>query len=1462
MNNKTGIRNRFLTRGSKLRLPTRGRALATLFFAVVLTVIAVGFGVFEYERQRQHDAAILALSSIAERKLRQMEAWRRDRLDDLYLLTANPAVAESMREITASDHPGALATLRDSFVPLVASERYDSVYVLDENGEIRFRLGDAPDFPPQVRIAAQAVLTTGAPQFLDAIQPGDDGVRFHLLTAIPGESEGATAGVLGVQLDPAFYLEPVIVSWPVAHSTGEVVLLRGEGDRVRFLSSSRAGRAGTVLPAWQANVGARALRSRGVLEGTDYRGAPVLAVAVPVPGTPWRLLLKIDQQEVFAPIRHLAIWIIGVILAIITVAALLIFMWWRSERARVEAEAAREREALARHFDYLAKYANDIILLADEHGRIVEANERAVEFYGYSRDELLHMRIKELRAPQDRPHFEQQWALIAKERARVYEVNHQTKSGRVVPIEASARLIDVDGKMFFQSIERDISERKIAEQKLQRTNRLYVALAQTNESIVRLQDRRALFHEICRIAVENGGFADAWIALHDPVSDTLTGVAHAGKHARLFARLRPSIGPQALETSGVSACAFRSGEICVSNDFQHDVRTQQWPDFAEAGGIKAAASIPIQEDEHVIGVFSVYAAERDYFDEQVLTLLTQMAVDISFALANFRREALRAQAEKETRESEHRYRQLVDNMSPGMVVYEPLQDADDFIVRDVNRAFEQLERVRRVEVIGARVRERMPNVLTTGEFEALQRVWLTGNPESLEVVYSLEGKKQWRDLYIYALPTRQLVTICDDITQRKAAEQSLRASEERLALVLQGVNDGWWDIDYETHDYYFSKRFAEMFGYAPDDMAHLAEAWVGLVHPEDRPEVEKALHEHIAGKTPQYVSEHRMLRKDGSVIWVQARGAVVRRSSDGTAQRLAGTHRDITERKEEENQLRLWATVFEDSQEGIFITDSEKRIVSANAALTQMLGYSVEEMMGRNPRMFSSGEQDRAFYQNMWASINETGHWQGEIWDRRKNGEIFPLYTSITATRDPRGAVQNYIAICTDISERKATEERIRYLAHHDVLTGLPNRALLEDRLEQSLAHAQRTETRVGVLFVDLDRFKNINDSLGHHMGDELLKMVAQRLRSCVRVDDTVSRQGGDEFILLATELGDASDAGQIAQKVLETIHQPFTLDGSEIQVTASVGIAIYPEDGADSDALIRNADAAMYYAKEQGRNNFQFFVRELNLRALRRISMESALRKAIDHGDFILHYQPQVNIWSGDLVGVEALLRWQWGDRLMAPGDFIPIAEETGLIIPIGDWVLQEACRQQGRWMQGGLPAVTMAVNISAAQFHRKDLLDAISAIVLHNCVEPTQLEVELTESMIMQDAETSMRILDGLKELGVTLAIDDFGTGYSSLSYLRRFRIDRLKVDQSFVRDLETDPADRAITEAIIALGKSLGLRIIAEGVERAGEIQLLRESRCDELQGFYFSPPLAADEFFYWWLQRSREGVQPPD
>jgi diguanylate cyclase (GGDEF)-like protein/PAS domain S-box-containing protein len=519
-------------------------------------------------------------------------------------------------------------------------------------------------------------------------------------------------------------------------------------------------------------------------------------------------------------------------------------------------------------------------------------------------------------------------------------------------------------------------------------------------------------------------------------------------------------------------------------------------------------------------------------------------------------------------------------------------------------------------------------------------------------------------------------------------------------------------------------------------------------------------------------------------------------------------------------------------------------IVEVNKAFETITGYSRADALGRNPNFLSSGRQDKEFYRRMWQTLHAEGFWQGEIWNRRKNNEIFPEWLSLSAIRDDGGEITHYVATFSDVTEAKANEARIQHMAHHDFLTGLPNRFLLTDRFKQVAAAAERNDTRFALLFIDLDRFKNVNDTLGHSIGDQLLRDVASRLGSIVRGTDTLSRQGGDEFLVLLGEVETPETAAIVARKLMQMLGEPFLLDGHPITVTPSIGIAVSPEDGTDLDSLLKHADLAMYDAKQQGRNNYQFFRREMNARSLELLLMESDLRQALRKSEFELHYQPQISVSTGQPQGLEALLRWRHPERgLVSPADFIPMAEETGLILPIGNWVLKTACQQLANWRANGWPELRVAVNLSAAQFRQQDLLTQVEAALAAANLPADALELEVTESILMIDAEGTAKMLNALNAMGVALAIDDFGTGYSSLAYLKRFSVSTLKVDRSFVSGIGIDGEDAAICAAVIGLAHSLHLDVVAEGVETQAQYDWLAKAGCHIIQGYFTGRPAPA-------------------
>jgi diguanylate cyclase (GGDEF)-like protein/PAS domain S-box-containing protein len=695
------------------------------------------------------------------------------------------------------------------------------------------------------------------------------------------------------------------------------------------------------------------------------------------------------------------------------------------------------------------------------------------------------------------------------------------------------------------------------------------------------------------------------------------------------------------------------------------------------------------------------------------------------------------------------------------------------------------------------------------------------------------------------LPDGGFITIYTDVTARKQAERELLHLHERFSLALKTVGLGIFDWDAKEDKLLADARVFEIFGVSPNGRNNRFNDWTDYLHPEDREQTLARIIAMLRAKEADFKLSYRIVRPDGEIRHLEVHNHIVRDAS-GRTLRLIGADFDVTERKRTEERLRLTEQVFDHSPVAIVITDSENRIISVNESFVRISGYGESEVLGRDPKFLASGLHNAEFFERMWQALQEGDFWEGEVWDRRKTGEIYPKWMTINVVRDREDAGRmHYVAIFSDITERKQAEEHIHHLAHHDPLTTLPNRMALEARLEQSIAEANRNQRSVAVMFLDLDRFKTINDTLGHHVGDLLLIEVARRLRQTVRSSDTVARHGGDEFVVVLPALETPDVAATLAGNILKTLSEPYLIDGNTLHSTPSIGVSLYPQDGRDVDTVMKYADTAMYHAKDMGRNGFQFFSPEMNRAAMERLDIERQLRDALKLDQFALHYQPRLDR-NGRVTGVEALIRWNRpGHGLQPPGRFIPIAEESDLIILIGEWVLATAAAQLVAWQKAGIEMPSVAINLSARQLRLAGLPGQIAAVLQDSRLPAALLEFEVTETMAMENPERASRLLGELRDMGIALAIDDFGTGYSSLAYLKRLPFDHLKIDRSFVAGIAHDPNDVAIVRGTIALAHSLGLAVVAEGVETAEQLALLKSADCDEFQGFHFSRPLPADE-----------------
>ncbi len=677
---------------------------------------------------------------------------------------------------------------------------------------------------------------------------------------------------------------------------------------------------------------------------------------------------------------------------------------------------------------------------------------------------------------------------------------------------------------------------------------------------------------------------------------------------------------------------------------------------------------------------------------------------------------------------------------------------------------------------------------------------------------------------------------------------------ERMLRTLLGNLDGMVyrcrdDADWTME--FVSEGCRRLTGYDHDDLVLSQRvSYRSLTHPDDRERVRTELRTAL-DTSGRFDCEYRIVHASGESRWVWERGCAVL-DGDGAMLGIEGIVQDITARKRSTSALReaerRYYNLFENALEGIFRTTARGQFLDANPALARIFGFeSPLELMRTcthpDTQLYIEPGR-RAQFMALVRSQGSVSGFESQV--RRKNGEIIWISENARAVCDDDGILVCFEGTVEDVTERKLYQARIEQQANYDTLTGLANRSLLNERLQQAIAAASKNGTRLAVVFVDLDRFKFINDSLGHHIGDELLCAIAGRLKANIREGDTVARLGGDEFVLLINGQREPDSVALLLERMLADISQPWSIPQGDFTFTCSMGVALYPDDGDTAETLLKHADSAMYRAKETGRNNFQFFTAQLNALATERLELENKLRRALEREQFDLAYQPRVDLRSGKVVGVEALIRWRVSDeQTIEPSRFIPIAEEIGLIAPIGKWVLQTACAQNKAWQDAGLQPLVVSVNVSARQFRQEQFVKTVAHVLSETGLEPCYLEIELTESGVMHDAEEFVAMLNELNDLGVQIAIDDFGTGYSSLSYLKRFPVDRLKVDRSFVQDIVTDADDATIVRTIIALGHNLGLKVVAEGVETEQQLAFLRENDCDEFQGYLYGQPLPADE-----------------
>ncbi len=1176
----------------------------------------------------------------------------------------------------------------------------------------------------------------------------------------------------------------------------------------------------------------RLYRSDGKLDQDMLSsGSPQTRRQVTVGDHQWTLLMSttpIFEARMSAKSQPVQVAVTGIAITLLLSA----LVWF---------QASRRNRAHA-YFRQLFDLDGAGVLILNPNFNIIKANPAALNMLGYTAGELLQLRLSDIVAKKEYQRLEPAIKRLMAGSAHREEWLPVRKDGSEFPVEVRAH--KMDDKRFI-AVFSDLTEQKKSQQRIQRLTKLYQALSETNQAIVRMESGAGLFSMVCRHAVQYGGMTMAWIGQLDESGSSIVPVSAYGGGLECLDGISICLGENVSEGYGPTGTALRENRAVIINDYLAASLTSPWHEPAKQFGWGSAAAFPIQRNAKPFAVLNVYHTETDAFDAEAVGLLTEMAGDVGFALDNLDREARRLAAEKALAESEAKMSLILENV--GAFIY--LKDRDGRYLF-ANRQVLNLWGATSESVIGfgdekffdeqtvAAIRETDRRVLVDGETVRKEEINSVSNTGKTATYWTVKLPLHSPDGSIYGL-----CGISTDISERKQAEMALREAEERYRLLFTANPVPMWVYDLNTLAFIAVNNAAiTHYGYTREEFLGMTIAELSPV--EDVPDLQTKIQQseaNIGFYNQAAICRHR--KKDGSLIWVEISEHIL--NFEGLDAEIVLAF-DVSSRIASEQQLRLNAQVFECSREGILITDADNRIVAMNSAYSEMSGYKPEEVMGKPPCLISSGKHSKVFYDAMWKEIQSSGHWQGEVTNCRKNGDLYAQWLAISIIRDQNGQIAHHICVMSDLTDNKAAEELIQFLSNFDPLTKLPNRALLRDRTELAISSSLRTDSSLALMYIDLDRFNIINDSLGLDNGDLLLKELSIRLIEHLHPDDTLCRQGGDEFILLLLDT-DAEGTAHVAKKILEITAQPFVIGNQRVALSASIGIALFPQDGANFEQLTQSADAALFRAKQNGRNNFQFFTRQLHEQVKLMLQTENELRQALEQGQLLLHYQPQVDAKTSKIIGAEALIRWLHPQRgMVPPGQFIPIAEESGLIIDIGDWVMQTAVIQLTAWQAAGLIIVPVAVNLSVVQFRQDTLYDKVAQLLRETKLDPAMLELEMTEGIAMENSERTISLLDKLHALGVSLSVDDFGTGYSSLSYLRRFKIDKLKIDQSFVRSLGNAQEDEAIVVAIISLAKSLGFKTVAEGVETREQLEFLLEKQCDEIQGYYFSKPVPADVF----------------
>lgn len=1020
---------------------------------------------------------------------------------------------------------------------------------------------------------------------------------------------------------------------------------------------------------------------------------------------------------------------------------------------------------------------------------------------------------------------------------------------------------------------------------------------QIYQTITRMSCEEELFDLTCQIAIDFGGVSMAWVGVADPQSEQIKPAASAGIGKDYLKNIHISTRADKPEGRGPSATTYRNNQAVISNDWANDPMTAPWHKQASHFNWGSGGCFPIQRNGQPIGVLSVYHEQKGFFDTETSRLFHEISHDISSALDNFEREQERRTTLEALRANEQHYRAYFERSMLGMAASGPdrsLLEVNQALCDILGYSAEELESsswVAQTHPDDLEPNNSLFQQLIDGSIDdfTLEKRLIKKSGKVIDAHLSVRAIRNNDGSFAYA------VSVIEDISQRKMAERREKMRQHALEKVARGCsfNEIMHYVIESSESIYpesmcsillLDKEGKHLFtGAAPSLPAFFSKGIDGFSIGADVGSCgaaaytgQRVIVEDISTHPYWEASKHFAAKAGLGSCWsepiLSISGGVlgtfaIYRKAPGTpdeqeialiesAANLLGIALD---RVRAEEQLHLASSIYTNISEAVLVTDAEQKIVTCNPAFNKLTGYSIEDIRGKDPHLLHSDRHDAAFFAAMVTSVAQHGYWQGEIWNRRKNGEEYLVWLTINAIRNDKGDIQRYISVGSDITSKARSDELIWRQANYDFLTDLPNRHMFQDRLKQEIRKSVHEESLLALLFIDLDHFKDVNDTLGHPMGDKLLIKAAKRIKNCVRETDTVARMGGDEFTVILPNLKNTSDGEQVAEQIISALAEPYSIDNETIYVGASVGIAFCPNDTTDLDLLVSSADQAMYASKALGRNRLSYFTQSLHDEARNRLQLINDMRFAVENQQFELHFQPIIDLARGRICKAEALIRWNHPERgMISPAEFIPLAEESGLIVSIGDWVFREAAATAKRWCELFNSELQISLNMSPLQFQSDSLNIADWLVYLQTIgLAAKLLSIEITESLLLNANDDVKSKLLQFRDAGIEVAIDDFGVGYSALSYLRRLDIDQLKIDQSFIQNLDTEQSDLVLTEAIVIMAQKLGLKVTAEGVETEAQRQLLLDIGCDYGQGYLFSRPLPAAAFEAFFIASQSSG-----